>query len=1261
MPVGSVFVAIQGNPLSSRGQVLRPGSGPTATERVPGTGIFSMVSRRSLFLLVLVGYAGGAVLALVLAEHSGLSAVFFLPAGLVVAALLRTERSSWWVVVLAAAMAEMVVNLVSGLSAPLSIGFSIANVTGPLAGAVVVTQACGKVDLAKTRHVIWFLLGSVVVGSLLAGSIGAATVVFFGTRPPLEVLWQWWLGDGLGVVLIGSLLLSIDSGDGRVRLSSLPGVGMMVGWVVLSFAIFGFSDLPIGFFVLIGVIMAGVVFGTRAVSATSVLLATTLVVIGSLAEGGLLNWEVIETDQLLLLKAQLAVFTAAGLYVAAEVSERIVITRKAADLRASAELHEVERRSRLHSERLAEQALRSEERYRSLIEQTDDGVFLIGADGRFLEVAPAGEARLGYGTGELSDIRFVDIFAVHDRAKVSSIVEGLAVGEMDRREWSLRRRDGSGFDAEVIVRRTGEEQLQVIIHDVTARNQLWAALRRSEARFHTLFSSIDEGYCLAEMVLDDQGRPVDYRFLVTNPRFEAMTGLVDAAGHTARELVDGLEDHWVETYAQVALGGQTTRFEQGSEAMGRWFDVFAAPVEPRGQFVLVFTDITARRNAELDLRRSEERFRLLADRLPLLIWQHDSDGNQVFVNETFCAYFGVERSEMSGVKWRALTHPDDGDAYASGFLDAVSERRSFHGEVRVRRSDGEWRWLESWADPLFGPDGSYEGHIGSSADVTVRKEMEAAAQEAADDERRARGRIELVATVLTSLESVAGVRGRLDRLVELLVPRVADVALVEELPGRSLLAAAHTMPLDEWDALKRQIRSHGALSQASHGLVENGSVADGVRSLVAFPIDLGGGIQATMTLALVDSDRRPYDDRDVTFLGEIVERAGLLVANARALEEEHHVAFRLQRALLPDGLARHSSVEVGARYQAAGEGLEVGGDWFESFNLSDGLIGFAVGDVVGHGLDSAVGMGRLRAAMGALAPMARGPGDLLSSLDRFAVASRATDFATACCAVVDTDTGRLTYASAGHPPILVVSRDGEARWLEDGRSPPLGTLAGVGRTEASIELSEQSMVVLYSDGLVERRSEPIDVGLQRLEQAVIRNRHVDPGELCSILIDEMALGAYDDDVVVVCVRLLSTESKRFNRRIPADPHQLAGLRADVRKWLEGRHVPGDHGADLLLALGEASANAVEHAYAQDGGGDIEIAITDSDTFLEVCVADAGSWRAPSIDDMRGRGLGIIERLSSEIRREIGPNGTVVTFTIPTVQRLHRLPPEASGE
>jgi PAS domain S-box-containing protein len=132
--------------------------------------------------------------------------------------------------------------------------------------------------------------------------------------------------------------------------------------------------------------------------------------------------------------------------------------------------------------------------------------------------------------------------------------------------------------------------------------------------------------------------------------------------------------------------------------------------------------VTAGARDQLELERL---FREMASRLPLIVWVHDASGEQVAVNDTFCEYFGVSREEMRGGRWQMLMHPDDAEAYAAEFYACVAARRSFHAEVRVKRADGQWRWLESWASPRIDDAGAFHGFLGASADITDRKQVEA--------------------------------------------------------------------------------------------------------------------------------------------------------------------------------------------------------------------------------------------------------------------------------------------------------------------------------------------------------------------------------------------------------------------------------------------------------------------------------------------------------------------------------------------------------
>ena len=265
-----------------------------------------------------------------------------------------------------------------------------------------------------------------------------------------------------------------------------------------------------------------------------------------------------------------------------------------------------------------------------------------------------------------------------------------------------------------------------VSHDITDHRRTEELSRARETRYQHLLANIEQGFCVVEMVYDEAGRAIDYRFLETNAAFARHTGLVDANGRTARALVPNLEQKWVDIYARVAETGNVERFEQGSQAMARMFDVEAVRVgDPAQRHVaLLFSDITERQRWTHALWESEARFRQMADGLPLIVWVYDAEGNIEFVNASFCEFFGVSRGEMGAGSWQALTHPDDGTAYADEFFICSRERRPFHAEVRARAADGQWRWIASWARPWFGQDGAFRGHIGTSADITERKAVE---------------------------------------------------------------------------------------------------------------------------------------------------------------------------------------------------------------------------------------------------------------------------------------------------------------------------------------------------------------------------------------------------------------------------------------------------------------------------------------------------------------------------------------------------------
>ena len=663
-----------------------------------------------LFLMVATAYGIGSKLALLLIEASGLQGVLFIPSGITVAFLIRLRRRHWWVVLLAAGVTEFTMDVTSGLTGWQSLGFAVANVAEPLVGATIISATCGLLDLARRRHLLWFTMGAVLLGPAVGGGLGAGADRLFGGDDFLTTMAQWWLGDALGVVLVGSAILAWGSSRDRRSLFSSWGTLLILGSIALTVVVITLTDLPLVFSVLIGVILAGALFGVRAVAVTSLAVALTIAVTLALDTGDLLVG-VSQSVALVLVKLQVGIFALAGLMIAAESNEREIATRGAARSAAEAETAEQER------------------------------------------------------------------------------------------------------------------------------------------------------------------------------------------------------------------------------------------------------------------------------------------------------------------------------------------------------------------------------------------------------------------------------------------------------------------------------------------------------------------------------------------------------------QRQHDLAVHVQRGLLPDELVRTAGLEIAARYEAASDILEVGGDWYDTFRLRDGRIGLVVGDIVGHGIDAMTSMGRLRSALAALAIHNDQPAALLTELDAFVGGPDGIGYATVFYAIVDPDQGLITYASAGHPPALLMSPNLEVIWLDMGQNEPLHG-SGSSRVESTVPLEHGSILLLYSDGLIERRGESLGVGMHRLEVALAELANREPDAICDGLIDRLqVLHGRRDDVVVMAMKADLELSNRFHRVFVAKPEELRHIRSSVRSWATARHLPSDVQGDLLIALGEATSNSVRHGFQNSPPGEIEIRLSLNDSELSVKVSDNGRWLPPSDNgDQLGAGTRIIRSMSEHFQRTHSGNGTLVTFTLPIAKR-----------
>jgi PAS domain S-box-containing protein len=265
-------------------------------------------------------------------------------------------------------------------------------------------------------------------------------------------------------------------------------------------------------------------------------------------------------------------------------------------------------------------------------------------------------------------------------------------------------------------------------------------------------------------------------------------------------------------------------------------------------------------------------------------------------------------------------------------------------------------------------------------------------------------------------------------------------------------------------------------------------------------------------------------DRLAIVLRDVTERRNSEARERAALAEQAQVAVTLQRAILGPGILPEG---FAVRYEPAT--LQVGGDWYDVVDLADGRFGVVVGDVVGQGLDAAAIMGQLRSAARALLLEDHGPARVVSSLDGFAALLPGARCTTIFCAIIDPDRARVDYSSAGHLPAIVVDPDGGHTLLDRALSPPLAVVRSAIRTEATAILPDGSSMLLYTDGLVERRGEVLDAGLDRAIRALTNYRDFSPEDaITHTLRDLIGSGHDDDDVAILLYRQTSTVSPEIS-------------------------------------------------------------------------------------------------------------------------------------
>jgi GAF domain-containing protein/anti-sigma regulatory factor (Ser/Thr protein kinase) len=413
----------------------------------------------------------------------------------------------------------------------------------------------------------------------------------------------------------------------------------------------------------------------------------------------------------------------------------------------------------------------------------------------------------------------------------------------------------------------------------------------------------------------------------------------------------------------------------------------------------------------------------------------------------------------------------------------------------------------------------------------------------------------------------------------------------------------------------------------------------GIVSLLGVPLVVEERLLGVLHVG--SREEREFTGDDVALLQLAAERLAIAIDHSRLYEREHAVAETLQRSLLPETLPEIPGARMASRYVPGAADVAVGGDWYDVIPLGGGRVGLAMGDVVSRGVRAASVMGQLRNALRAYALDGRRPVEVLERLHALLRSLERREMATLVYMVLDPSSLSYTLSSAGHPPPLVLAPDGRVGLIEDGRGPPLGAVADPGYSDASGVVCPGATILLYTDGLVERRDMWIDEGIAKLTEAAGEAVELEPDALVERLLTTLVpQGGGEDDVALLAVGLTPISRDRIALRLPAEPHVLTSLRRTLRQWLEGLGADELETYDVLVAVTEAAANAIEHAYGPvDAAFDVEAEAADEGE-VTVVVRDQGRWRPPRGHN-RGRGTLLMQELMDHFEVKTSEEGTVV--------------------
>jgi len=822
-------------------------------------------------------------------------------------------------------------------------------------------------------------------------------------------------------------------------------------------------------------------------------------------------------------------------------------------------------------ENALEEVRESRSQVLDILESISDGFFALDSLWRFTYINGRAQKLLGL---RKEDVLFKGIWDKLPNAQVLRLFKELSRVAEEQVTASFEEflpSVGRWFEFRVYPYENG---ISVYFSDVTEHKQAEEELKKNERKYRTLFDAIDEGFCIIEVIFDENEKPIDYRFLEINPAFERQTGLIDAEGKRMRELAPLHEEHWFEVYGRIALTGEPARFENPAAQLGRWYDVYAFRVgqpEER-QVAVLFNDITERKRAEQEREYALQTSNLLlkaADTLALsinlqetldaladilievtgrhrvVVSLYDKDTDELVITssrgrETLPVGMRVEIARLA---------PQVRESIVEKRPVVVDYNAPDMPEENKRRAESLNTKLSLSAPLVLGSE--IVGHIGldepgERREFTERELdlIEGIASQAAVvlenarlyEKTAARARtfeaVNQMGRLLNSTFSMEDTFSQIADYATLLLGMPSSVLLVLDKESWEFRVAAaegvsselihKTITLNEAKTIglgRMDIQALGDLSTLSAIPFFADSIKQGFTSALVSTLFIENEPRAL--LVLPDKKRILPSEEDLSALSIFTNQAATAIRNAERHEAERHIADTLQASILvmPE---RVEGIEYGYLYRSATETARVGGDFFDIFELEHDKIGIVIGDVSGKGIEATALTTVVKNTIKAHTYEDGTPAIIMSKTnDLVTRVSPLGSFVTVFFAMLDKKTGKLTYCNAGHPPALIKRTSGAMDMLAKG-SPIIGVFSGMHYRSGKGKLEKGDILVLYTDGIIEARCSSGIYGEERLVEFLKSLEPISVKDVPQMIFNDAlrcAHGKLSDDIALLTVSL----------------------------------------------------------------------------------------------------------------------------------------------